>query len=95
MKSAQRLEKYQTCIVPEAVVVERKNFACTRVVVFPTPLAAASPLYAALSPLAVDFPFVAPRTPRGLRRPYLTQSTTCINNAIQHTKLAMLLPTPA
>jgi hypothetical protein len=60
MKSAQQLEKYQTCIVPEVVVAERKNLACTRVVVLPTPLASASPLYAALSPPAVDFPFRNP-----------------------------------
>jgi hypothetical protein len=57
MKSAQRLEKYQTCIVLEAVVAELKNLACTRVVALPTPLASALPLYAALSPPAVDFPF--------------------------------------
>jgi hypothetical protein len=60
MKSAQRLEKYQTCIIPEAVVAERKNLACTHVIALPTPLASASPLYAALSPLAVDFPFRSP-----------------------------------
>jgi hypothetical protein len=54
------LKKYQTCIVPEAVVAERKNLACTRVVALPTPLASASPLYAALSPPAVDFPFRSP-----------------------------------
>jgi hypothetical protein len=60
MKSAQRLEKYQTCIVLEAVVAERKNLACTRVVALPAPLASASPFYTALSPLAVDFPFHNP-----------------------------------
>jgi hypothetical protein len=54
------LKKYQTCIVPESVVAERKNLAFTHVVALPTPLASASPLYAALSPPAVDFPFHFP-----------------------------------
>jgi hypothetical protein len=54
------LKKYQTCIVPESVVAERKNLICTRAVGLPTPLASASPLYAALSPPVVDFPFNFP-----------------------------------
>jgi hypothetical protein len=54
------LKKYQTCILPESVVAERKNLECTRVVALPTPLASASPLYAALSPPTVDFPFHFP-----------------------------------
>jgi hypothetical protein len=61
MKSAQRLEKYQTCIVLEAVVAERKNLACTRVVALPIPLASASLFYAALSSSAVKFPFRSPK----------------------------------
>jgi hypothetical protein len=61
MKSAQGLKKnYETCIVPEAVVAKQKNFACTHAVALPTPLASASPLYAALSPPAVNFPFRSP-----------------------------------
>jgi hypothetical protein len=44
--------------------------------------------------LQSTFPFVAPRILRGLRTPCLTQSTTCVNNAIQHAELAMLLASP-
>jgi hypothetical protein len=54
------LKKYQTCIVPESVVAEQKNLVCTCAVALPTPSISASPLYAALSPPAVDFPFHFP-----------------------------------
>jgi hypothetical protein len=95
MKSAQRLEKYQTCIVSEAVVAERKNLACTRVVALPIPLASASPFYAALSPPTVDFPFCSPKNSERTKKTLPHSKTTCINNAIQHAEPAMLLPSPA
>jgi hypothetical protein len=92
MNSHKDLKKYRTCILHEYVVAERKNLEYTRVVALPTPLASASPLsmlpYLLLQlTFPFTFPLVALRILRGLRTPCLTQSTICINNAIQHTEL--------
>jgi hypothetical protein len=93
------LKKYQTCIVPEFVVVERKNLVCTHAVALPTPLTSASPLYAALSPPAVNFPFDfpvgSPENSKWSGNTLPHSKHHCFNNAIQHAEPAMFLPSPA